>query len=204
MTRFPAVSFALCLLLCLFLLQPGPALSGSKAFEGSLYNPGQLTPVDSELKVKTGDAAPDFSLKAVSGKTISLKDYRGKKNVLISFVPAAWTPVCSDQWPGYNLARPLFEKQDTILLGVTTDNIPTLFAWTKEMGDLWFEVLSDFWPHGRTAEAYGVLRSDGTAERALILVDKKGIIQWIHVSDINVRPDLGEIMKALGRLKDQQ
>ncbi|PIE60931.1 MAG: hypothetical protein CSA29_05965 [Desulfobacterales bacterium] len=68
------------------------------------------------------------------------------------------------------------------------------------MGHLWFNVLSDFWPHGKTASAYGVLRSEGTADRALILIDKQGIIRWTHVSDINIRPDLGMIIKALDAL----
>jgi peroxiredoxin (alkyl hydroperoxide reductase subunit C) len=58
------------------------------------------------------------------------------------------------------------------------------------MGDLWFPVLSDFWPHGAVADRYGVLRSDGVAERALFVIDKQGIITAINVSDINVRPDL--------------
>ncbi|HCY86646.1 MAG TPA: peroxiredoxin, partial [Desulfobacteraceae bacterium] len=159
----------------ILLLLPAALFGTSLIYGDKIYNPGQLKPVDSRLKVSEGQMAPDFSLRAVSGKPVSLSDFKGKQNVLISFVPAAWTPVCSDQWPGYNLARPLFEKRDTTLLGITTDNIPTLFAWTREMGDLWFEVLSDFWPHGKVADTYGVLRSDGTADRALILVDKKGI-----------------------------
>ena len=100
----------------------------------------------------------------------------------------------------FRSARPLFEAHDTILLGISVDSIPTLFAWTKEMGTLWFDVLADFWPHGQTASTYGVLRSDGTAERALILVDKQGVIRFIHVSDINIRPDLGMIMEALKKL----
>ncbi|MCG8686671.1 MAG: peroxiredoxin [Desulfobacterales bacterium] len=173
------------------------ALGASTAFEDNIHDPGRLTPIDSKLKVSVGEAAPDFTLKSVSGKNIQLSQYKGKHNVLITFVPAAWTPVCSDQWPGYNIAKPLFEKHDTILLGITTDNIPTLYAWTRQMGELWFEVLSDFWPHGKTADSYGVLRTDGTAERALFLVDKQGIIKWIHVSDINFRPDLGIIMEAI-------
>lgn len=188
----------LSLLACLIF--PSSATAVSKVFEKKVYDPGKLVPRDSELKVAIGDPAPDFTLKAVSGKSIALSSYKGKKNVLLTFVPAAWTPVCSDQWPGYNIARPLFEQKDTILLGITADNVPTLFSWTREMGDLWFEVLSDFWPHGETAKTYGVLRSDGTAERALFLIDKKGLIQWIHVSNINVRPDLGLIIKALNHL----
>ncbi len=182
------------------LILAGTAMASSTAYGGKIYNPGQLAPVDSKLLVSTRQKAPDFTLPAVSGEPVTLSQYRGKKNVLISFIPAAWTPVCSDQWPGYNIAKPLFEAHDTILLGISVDNIPTLFAWTNEMGKLWFDVLSDFWPHGQTAKTYGVLRSDGTAERALILVDKQGVIQFIHVSDINIRPDLGMIMEALERL----
>ncbi len=183
------------------ILFPAPVTGTSQIFSDKVYDPGALKPVDSRIKVANGQPAPDFTLPSVSGRSISLSSFKGQKNVLITFVPAAWTPVCSDQWPGYNLARPLFEQKDTLILGITTDNIPTLFSWTREMGELWFEVLSDFWPHGRTAEAYGVLRGDGTAERALILVDKQGIIRWIHVSDINIRPDLGLIMEALNRLE---
>ena len=167
-----------------------PAFGASAAYKDNIYNPGQLKPIDSELKVSIGEPAPDFTLPSVSGEKISLSQFRGKKNVVISFVPAAWTPVCSDQWPGYNIARKMFDEHDAVLLGITVDNIPTLYAWTKQMGKLWFSVLSDFWPHGAVADRYGVLRSDGVSERALIFIDKKGIIRDIQVNDINKRPDL--------------
>jgi peroxiredoxin (alkyl hydroperoxide reductase subunit C) len=167
-----------------------PAFGGSAAFKENIYNPGQLKPIDSTLKVKVGDIAPDFTLPSVFGEEITLSQYRNKRHVVISFVPAAWTPVCSDQWPGYNIVKEMFDENDAILLGITVDNIPTLYAWTKQMGQLWFPVLSDFWPHGAVAQKYGVLRSSGVTERALIFIDKKGIIRDIQVSDINVRPDL--------------
>ena len=61
----------------------------SNTFKDNIYNPGQLKPIDSTLKVKLGDLAPDFSLKAVSGKHVSLSQFKGTKNVVISFVPAA-------------------------------------------------------------------------------------------------------------------
>jgi len=162
----------------------------SEAFKSNVYDPGHLKPIDSSIKVKEGEPAPDFTLPSLSGEKVTLSQYRGRKNVVISFVPAAWTPVCSDQWPGYNIVRSLFEENDAILLGITVDNIPTLYAWTQEMGDLWFPVLSDFWPHGAVADRFGVLRSDGMSERALFVIDKAGILRAIHVSDINVRPDL--------------
>ena len=173
----------------------------SDVFKHNIYNPGLLKPTDSVLKVKVGDSAPDFSLPAVSGGRISLDQYRGKKNVVLSFVPAAWTPVCSDQWPGYNIVKDIFDTNDATLLGITVDNIPTLFAWTNQMGTLWFPVLSDFWPHGAVADRFGVLRSDGVSERALFLIDKKGVIQYIGVNDINKRPRLEILVKELERLE---
>ena len=176
----------------------------SEAFKENIYDPGKLKPTDSVLKVKVGDRAPDFVLPSLSGETVSLKQYLGKKNVVLSFVPAAWTPVCSDQWPGYNIAKDLFDKYDAVLLGITVDNIPTLFAWTNQMrmdgGNLWFPVLSDFWPHGAVADKFGVLRSNGISERALFVIDKGGIIRYIDVHDINNRPRLGVLVNELEKL----
>ena len=194
-----AVSEITVLLLVLLIT---PVFAGSAAFKENIYNPGHLKPVDSILKVKVGDIAPDFTLPSVSGEKVTLSQYRGKKHVMISFVPAAWTPVCSDQWPGYNIVKEMFDKNDAILLGISVDNIPTLYAWTKQMGKLWFPVLSDFWPHGAVAEKYGVLRSSGVSERALIFINKKGIIQDILVSDINKRPDLAYIAAALEKMNN--
>lgn len=175
----------------------GACLAGTDEMARMIYDPGRLKPVDSVLKVKVGDPAPSFSLPSLTGGTISLEQYRGNRNVVISFVPAAWTPVCSDQWPGYNIAKDIFLQHDAILLGITVDNLPTLHAWTLQMGDLWFPVLSDFWPHGAVAQRFGVLRGDGTAERALFVIDKQGIIRSILVSDINKRPDLKQVVDAL-------
>jgi len=175
----------------------------SEAFKENIYNPGKLKPIDSTLKVQVGSKAPDFTLPSVSGEQVSLSRFKGNKNVVISFVPAAWTPVCSDQWPGYNIVKEIFDKNDAILLGITVDNIPTLHAWTNQMGELWFPVLSDFWPHGKVAEMFGVLRSSGVTERALFIIDKEGIIRYTHVEDINKRPDLKILVTELEKLNSK-
>lgn len=174
----------------------------SGAMAGSIYDPGRLKPTDSRLKVKVGDEAFDFTLPAIGGEKVTLSQYRGEKNVVISFVPAAWTPVCSEQWPGYNIAKEMFDQYDAVLLGITVDNIPTLFAWTRAMGEIWFPVLSDFWPHGEVADKFGILRSDGLSERAIFIIDKSGAIRFIKVSDINERPKLEVIIDELKKLKD--
>ncbi len=186
---------------CALLFATGEAVALSDAYKGNIYQTGILKPTDSKLRVGVGQEAPDFDLPSVTGERVTLSSYRGKKNVVISFVPAAWTPVCSDQWPGYNIVKDLFDGHDAILLGITVDGIPTLYSWTNQMGRLWFPVLSDFWPHGAVADRYGILRSDGTSERALFVIDKKGIIRYIDVHDINQRPSLENLVKALEKLR---
>jgi peroxiredoxin len=183
---------------CLFIT--ADVYGASEQFKGKIYNPGILKPVDSKTHLKVGMKAPDFMLPSIAGEKVSLRQYRGKKNVVVSFVPAAWTPVCSDQWPGYNIARSFFDENNAILIGISVDNIPTLYAWTREMGGLWFPVLSDFYPHGAVAKKYGILRSSGVSERALFVIDKKGIIRYIDVHNINERPRLEVLVRELGKL----
>ena len=198
MKRYTLPMMMVCILL--FSFSTTSAQTHSEAYKNNIYNPGILKPVDSKLKVRIGQKAPDFSLPSLTGKKVSLHQFLGKKNVVLSFVPAAWTPVCSDQWPGYNIVKDIFDQYNAILLGITVDNIPTLFAWTNQMGHLWFPVLSDFWPHGKVANRYGILRSDGVAERAIFLIDKKGMIRYIDVHDINKRPSLEVLVHELQQL----
>ena len=173
----------------------------SDIYEDSIYAVGKLKPRDSVLTLKVGDKAPDFSLPSVAGLRIPLSHYLAKKNVVISFVPAAWTPVCSAQWPIYHKAQDVFVENDAMLLGISVDNSPTQYSWTKKLcgvdGTVWFPVLSDFYPHGAVAKKYGVLRSDGLSERALFVIDQEGIIRYIDVHDVNEVPPFEDLVKAL-------
>lgn len=186
--------------LCLLLL-----LSGSAQAEvTNIYDPGKLPPTDSHIKVQVGQMAPDFALPDITGKTVRLSDFRGKDNVVLSFVPAAFTPVCSQQWPGYNLAEKLLKADNAMVIGITVDNTPTQYAWTSEMGGVWFKVLSDFYPHGKVAASYGLLRSDGMAERAEIIIDTQGVIRDIKVHDINAKPELERLLNTLDAIAKSQ
>ena len=196
------ILFASILAVSLLVLVPCRLLAQESGIpQDRIFEVGTLKPLDSTLKVKVGDPAPDFSLPTINGRTITLAEFRGKKNVVLSFVPAAWTPVCSGQWPGYNIVQDMFDQTETHLIGVSVDNVPTLHAWVQEMGGVWFPVASDFFPHGRLADALGILRSTEEAERSLFLIDRQGIIRYIDVHDINSRPDLGPLIKAMQSLK---
>jgi peroxiredoxin (alkyl hydroperoxide reductase subunit C) len=207
--RKAAGALGLLLLLAFICISAAPAGEGGRMSHGSpeaglIYDPGTLPPRDSELAVHVGDLAPDFTLPAISGGEVTLSDYRGEANVVLSFVPAAWTPVCSGQWPAYRLIRADLEAADAVILGITVDNIPTLYAWVTDMDGLFFPVLSDFWPHGEAAARYGLLRTDGMSERATLLVDKEGILRYVEVHDINASPDIQALVRALEAVAEGQ
>lgn len=191
---------ALWILVVLCCCAAAMAQDKSASANGDGAQPAAPKPTASQTSLKPGDVAPDFTLKDLSGHEVKLSQFRGKNNVVISFVPAAWTPVCSHQWPGYNVAKEIFEKNNAVVLGISVDNAPTLKAWTQQMGNLWFVVLSDFWPHGAVAKEYGVLRTDGMAERALFVIDKQGVIRYVDVHDIGKLPRLEVLVKELEKL----
>src|ERR1700741_1727106 len=99
-------------------------------------------------RLNVGDTVPDFELPAVVGNIKSqfkLSDYRGKKNVVLAFYPADWTPVCASQLPGLNTDLERFAAYDAEVVGISVDSIPSHTAWQKkEIGILGFPLASDF------------------------------------------------------------
>lgn len=83
------------------------------------------------------------------------------------------------------------------MLGISVDSVPCLQAWAKDLGGITYPLLSDFWPHGRVAELYGVLRDDGKTERAIFIIDKQGVVQYIDVHDIDQQPSNDELRRAI-------
>ena len=152
------------------------------------------------LPLKVGDEAPDFSLPSQLKSRIQLSGYRGKKNVVLAFYPLDWTPVCTGQIPGYQEILDRFEKQDTQVLAVSVDSVPSHQSWAYSMGGIDFPLLSDFWPHGAVAEKYGVLTEFGHTERAVFIIDKGGLIRYIDHHDLDDEPDIEELFKVLAEL----
>ena len=58
-------------------------------------------------------------------------------------------------------------------------------------------MLSDFWPHGQVAQSYGVLREQGFTERAIFVVDREGVIRYIHIHDMDEQPDNEVLLNVL-------
>ena len=134
--------------------------------------------------LKVGDQAPDFELPSnPMGEKFKLSDYRGKNAVVISFVPAAFSPVCSNQAPLIEQKRAEFESQGAIPVIISTDGPWTQQAWREQLG-LNFPVLSDVNPQGETARKYGVLiEQRAMANRVVVVVGKDGRVAWIQPSE---------------------
>jgi peroxiredoxin len=103
--------------------------------------------------------------------------------------------------PSYEEDLPEFERYDAQVLGISVDNVPTNKAWATAMGGISYPLLSDFWAHGFVSIKYNILRSEGFSERALFVIDKKGIVQYVDVHPITDQPKNSELIAALKKLK---
>jgi peroxiredoxin len=152
------------------------------------------------MTVEVGDKAPDFTLKDQHGQTVTLSDFRGEKNVVLVFYPFAFTGVCTGELCAIRDDLSSFVNDDTQVLSVSVDSVFShrIFA---EKENLDYPMLSDFWPHGEVATAYGVFDENlGAAVRGTFIIDKDGLVRWKVVNAIPDARDNGEYKKALASL----
>ncbi|RKX23561.1 MAG: peroxiredoxin [Candidatus Zixiibacteriota bacterium] len=157
-----------------------------------------------QVELKVGDLAPDFTLNTHNEGELNLAWYQGRKNVVLAFYPADWTPVCATQVPSYQEVHNRFEEYDCQLLCISVDSVPCHIAWAKSFGGLSFPLMSDFWPHGEVARKYGVLMGTGYTERVVFLIDMKGAIRWIQRVHPAELPDNEELFRQLAKLREPQ
>ncbi len=101
---------------------------------------------------KIGNLAPNFSLIDQNGEKVSLKDFRGKKNVIVYFYPKAMTPGCTVQACGLRDSKAKLSRQDTAVLAISPD-APERLKRFEERDKLNFTLLSD--PDHKVADKYG-------------------------------------------------
>jgi peroxiredoxin len=163
-----------------------------------------------ELAVEVGDVAPDFELKDQHGTPVKLSDFRGRKNVVVVFYPLAFSGVCTgelcairDELPTLAAAVTGGGNEDTDevqVLAISVDSTFALRSWSDQE-KYQFPLLSDFWPHGGTAQAYGVFDADrGVATRGTFIIDTEGVVRWKVVNAIPDARNLDEYRKALAEL----
>jgi peroxiredoxin len=134
------------------------------------------------MTVEIGAPAPDFALKDQHGQTVRLSDFAGSQNVALVFYPFAFSRICTGELCELRDNIAVFEDANVQLVGISCDPVHAQRAWA-EAEKYEFPLLSDFWPHGEVAEAYGVFNETiGFAVRGTFLIDTSGVLRWSLVN----------------------
>ncbi|GAB2845199.1 peroxiredoxin [Actinocorallia aurea] len=152
------------------------------------------------MAVEVGDKAPDFELKDQHGTPVKLSDFVGSKDVVLVFYPLAFSGICTGELCAIRDELPTLGGDDVQVLAVSVDSVFTHRAWADQEG-YQFPLLSDFWPHGGVAAAYGVFDEEkGLARRGTFIIDKAGVVKWKVDNDIPNARDLDAYRKALAEI----
>ncbi|MDV8022232.1 peroxiredoxin [Rhodococcus sp. IEGM 1330] len=152
------------------------------------------------MPIEVGAVAPDFTLKDQNNQLVTLSSYRNVKNVLLVFYPLAFTGTCQGELCKVRDELPTFENDDTAVLAISVGPPPTHKIWAAEQGYT-FPLLSDFWPHGEVAQAYGVFNdSAGFANRGTFVVDKSGIVRFAEMNGPGEARDSSSWAEALAQV----
>jgi peroxiredoxin len=153
--------------------------------------------------LEVGQQAPDLALRDQHGATVTLSSYRGDKAVVLMFYPFAFSGVCTGELCAVRDDLPTFESDDVQVLAVSCDPVYALRAFADRDG-LTFPLLSDFWPHGEVARAYGVFNAErGCADRSTFIVDQQGVLRWSVHNALPEARDLAEQARVLDLLSDR-
>ena len=143
------------------------------------------------MTVEVGSEAPDFTLNDYNKQPVQLSSFRGDKPVLLVFYPFAFSGICTGELCQLRDEFADYDGKGVQVLGVSVDTPFSLKAWAEKEG-YQFPLLSDFWPHGDVARAYGVFNEDaGLAVRGTFLIDTSGVVRFAEVN-------------APGEARDQQ
>lgn len=150
------------------------------------------------MSLEVGDQAPDFTLEDQNNQERTLSEFHGDRNVLVVFYPLAFSGICTGELD--QLRDDLAEFADVQVLAVSVDSVFVLKAWSDQQG-YDFPLLSDFWPHGKVAQDYGVFDDEsGHANRGTFLVDVDGVIRFAEMKQSGEARDQTAWKQALAAL----
>ena len=153
------------------------------------------------MAVEIGQPAPNFSLLDQSGTTVSLAEVRATKPVVLVFYPFTFTGICEGELCSLRDDIACYESAGVQLLAVACDSRFAQAKWAQEQGYT-FPLLSDFWPHGATAQAYGVFNDEkGCAIRATFVIGTDGtVVDAFHTDSLGTAREQARYEEALAKL----
>jgi len=150
--------------------------------------------------ISVGEVAPDFELKDQHGAKVKLSSIKGEKNVVVLFIPFSFTGTCTGELCAIRDDLAAFQNDDVQVIAISCDSPFTQKIFAEQEGYK-FPVLSDFWPHGAVAQAYGIFNADlGCALRGTFVIDKQGVIRWSVVNGLGDARNNGDYKSAITAL----
>jgi peroxiredoxin len=144
--------------------------------------------------------APDFELVNQHGQKVSLSSYQGKKNLVVIFYPFAFSGICTGELCALRDDLSAFQNDKVELISISCDPMYANKVFAEQEGYK-FQVLSDFWPHGAIAKAYGVFDENrGCATRGSFIIGTDGKIKWMVVNGLGEARNIAEYKAALSAL----
>lgn len=152
------------------------------------------------MPAEIGSPAPDFTLRNYDKTKLSLADLRGSRTLLV-FIPLPFTRVCTSELCDLRDNLASLEIQGTKVVAVTCDSLGSNGAWARAEG-VTYPILSDFWPHGEVARAYGCFNEAiGVADRTTYVIDEEGIVRDIvEAESFGTARELATYTEALSAL----
>ncbi|MGH3425088.1 MAG: peroxiredoxin [Nocardioidaceae bacterium] len=151
------------------------------------------------MTVQIGQEAPGFTRKNQHGADVTLSQFRGS-SVVVMFYPFAFSGICTSELGEVRDQLPRFTAAGSEVLAVSCDPMFSLRAFADREG-LGFSLLSDFWPHGEVASAYGVFDAErGCALRGTFVLDPAGTVRWKVENGLPDARDLQDCLDALGAI----
>ena len=153
------------------------------------------------MAIDVGQTAPAFTLKDQDGADVSLGDFAGEKAVALVFYPFTFTGVCEGELCRLRDDYSQFTEAGVQVLAVSCDSRHAQRVWSEQEG-FTFPVLSDFWPHGEVAKAYGVFNEAlGCANRATFLIGADGtVVDTFGSDDLGTPREAERYTEALAKL----
>jgi peroxiredoxin Q/BCP len=146
-------------------------------------------------KVQIGDTAPDFTLPAQDGKTVSLQDFIGKSALVVYFYPKDDTPGCTKEACSFRDSYEVFKAASAEVIGISSDSAETHQQFARRYR-LPFVLLSD--KDGAVRKCYGVPATLGLLPgRVTYVIDKQGIVRHIFSSQFMPEKHIEEALKTL-------
>jgi peroxiredoxin len=133
------------------------------------------------MTLSVGDSAPEFSLPDQDKQVVSLAELRGTPTLLV-FYPFAFSGICTGELCQLRDELSTYSDAGVRVVAISTDPVFSLKAFREKEG-FDFPLLSDFWPHGEVAKAYGVFNEKaGMALRGTFLIDAEGTVAFAEVN----------------------